>query len=150
MNTLFIPALGWIYEKLSCLAYPLIRVATGIFLIPHGATKLFGWFGGNPEKTGEFFSKIGLDPAMPLVMAAGAVEFFGGICLVLGLLTRPAAAAVFVLLVVAIDRVHFANGFFVYNGGYEHAMMWAFLALAIIFKGGGAFSVDRSIIGKEF
>jgi len=150
MNNLFIPALGGIYEKLSCLAYPLVRITTGIFLIPHGATKLFGWFGGNPEKTSEFFSKIGLEPAMPMVIAAGVIEFFGGILLVLGLLTRPAAAAVFVLLIVAIERVHMAKGFFVYNGGYEYAMMWAFLALAILFKGGGAFSVDRGIIGKEF
>lgn len=150
MTKLFIPALGGIYEKLSCLAYPLIRVTTGLFLMPHGASKLFGWFGGNPEKTAEFFSTIGLEPAMPMVLAAGAVEFFGGLLLVLGLLTRPAAGAVLVLLVLAVERVHLANGFFVYNGGYEYAMMWAFLALAILFRGGGEFSVDRNVIGKEF
>ncbi|MGB1548635.1 MAG: DoxX family protein [Alphaproteobacteria bacterium] len=150
MSGLFIPALGGLYEKLSYLAYPLVRITTGLFLIPHGATKLFGWFGGDPARTAEFFSKIGLEPAAPMVMAAGVVEFFGGILLALGLLTRPAAAAVFVLLVVAVERVHLAKGFFVYNGGYEHALMWALLALAILFRGGGAFSVDRNLIGKEF
>ncbi|MCE2509769.1 MAG: DoxX family protein [Alphaproteobacteria bacterium] len=150
MNNLFIPALGGIYEKLACLSYPLIRITAGLFLIPHGATKLFGWFGGDPARTAEFFSKIGLEPAGPLVTATGIVEFFGGICLVLGLLTRPAAAAIFVLLIVAVERVHLAKGFFIYNGGYEHALMWAFIVLAILFRGAGAFSIDRSVIGKEF
>jgi len=150
MTKLFIPALGGIYEKLSCLAYPLVRITTGLFLMPHGATKLFGWFGGNPEKTAEFFSKVGIEPAATMVVAAGTVEFFGGLLLVLGLFTRPAAAAIVVLLAVAVLHVHFANGFFVYNGGYEHAMMWAFFALAVFFRGGGGFSVDRAVIGKEF
>ncbi|MEW5704596.1 MAG: DoxX family protein [Pseudomonadota bacterium] len=150
MNKLFIPALGGLYEKLACTSYPLIRITTGLFLMPHGAAKLFGWFGGNPEKTAEFFGKVGIEPAMPMVIAAGSVEFFGGLLLVLGLFTRPAAAAVFVLLAVAVERVHLANGFFIYNGGYEHAMMWAFFALAILFRGSGKFSVDQSIIGKEF
>ncbi len=150
MSTLFIPALGGIYGKLACLAYPLVRVTTGLFLMPHGAMKLFGWFGGNPENTAEFFSKIGIEPAMPMVIAVGAVEFFGGLLLVLGLFTRPAAAAIVVVLAVAVERVHLANGFFVYNGGYEHAMMWAFIALAVFFRGGGEFSVDRAVVGKEF
>ncbi|HJO97299.1 MAG TPA: DoxX family protein [Rhodospirillales bacterium] len=146
---LYIPALAGLYDRLSGLAYPLVRVVAGLWLMPHGAQKLFGWFGGNPEGAAGFFAKIGLEPALPLVYATGMVEFFGGLLLVVGLLTRPVAVAVFVVLFVATFKVHLANGFFVTGGGYEYAMMWMFLALAIAFRGGGPLSLDARL-RKEF
>ena len=146
---LYIPALAGLYDALSGLAYPLIRVVVGLWLMPHGAQKLFGWFGGNAEGTAGFFAKIGLEPALPLVYAVGIVEFFGGLLLVVGLLTRPAAVAVFVVLFVAVFKVHLANGFFVTGGGYEYAMMWMFLSVAVAIRGGGPLSVDERM-GKEF
>jgi putative oxidoreductase len=146
---LFIPALASLYDRLAGLAYPLVRVVAGLWLMPHGAQKLFGWFGGSAEGTAGFFAKIGLEPALPLVYLVGIVEFFGGLLLVVGLLTRPAAVAVFVVLFVATFKVHMANGFFIRGGGYEYAMMWMFLSLAVAFRGGGALSVDARL-GKEF
>ena len=143
---LFIPALAGLYDRLSGLAYPLVRVVVGLWLMPHGAQKLFG---GNAEGMARYFAKIGLEPPLPFVYAAGSVEFFGGFLLVIGLLTRPAAVAVFVLLFVAVVKVHMANGFFVTNGGYEYAMMWMFLSLAVAIRGGGPFSFDARL-GKEF
>jgi len=127
----------------------LIRVVTGLFLMPHGAQKLFGAFGGNPEATANFFRKIGIEPAATMVAAVGVVEFFGGLLLALGLLTRPAAAAIFVMLTVSWVKVHLANGFFWTSGGYEYPVLWSIVVLGFAIRGGGEYSIDRQI-GKEF
>jgi putative oxidoreductase len=146
---LVFPALGGLYRALSGLAYPLIRVVAGLFLMPHGARKIFGWFGGSPEGTAALFSKLGIEPALPLVYLSGGIEFFGGLLLVLGLWTRPAALAVIIVLGVAIERVHLAHGFFIFNSGYEHALLWLLIVLAILMMGGGRLSLDAAR-GKEF
>ncbi len=145
---LFIPALEGIYASLSRLSWPLVRAVTGLWMVPHGAQKLFGWWGGNIDGTAGFFAKIGLEPALPLAYLVGGIEFFGGLLLLIGLWTRPVAAATFVLMLVAAFKVHLANGFFWSNGGYEYPLMWALLALAIAFRGAGRCSVDARI-GRE-
>jgi putative oxidoreductase len=66
MTRLIIPALAPLYGKLSGLSYPIIRFFTGLMAMPHGAQKLFGWFGGDIQGTAGFFSQIGLEPALPL------------------------------------------------------------------------------------
>ncbi len=146
-----IPALTPLYTKLSHLSYPLIRVATGLILMPHGAQKLFGWFGGHGfEGTGGFFAQnLGLEPGLFWAALVGGVEFFGGLFLALGLLTRPAALAVAVMMAVAVITVHLPNGFFWNAGGYEYPLLWGLIALAIVFKGGAELSLDRAI-GREF
>ena len=146
---LYVPALGGLYEAGARLAWPLVRAVTGLWMVPHGAQKLFGLWGGNIEGTAGFFAKIGLLPALPLAYLVGAVEFFGGLFLVIGLWTRPTAAATFILMLIAAFKVHFANGFFWGAGGYEYPLMWAMLALAVFFKGAGTHSLD-SRIGREF
>jgi putative oxidoreductase len=146
---LIIPALGGIYDVTSKYAVPLIRIAAGLFLMPHGAQKLFGMFGGDPTAMVAFFSKMGMEPAAPLVTVVGLIEFFGGLLLAIGLLTRPAAAAIFVMLTVAWYKVHLAAGFFWTDGGLEYPLLWSIIALAFVVRGGGDYSVDR-MIGKEF
>lgn len=145
---LYVPALDRLYAAVSGLAWPLVRVVTGLWMMPHGAQKLFGWFGGNPHAVAAFFAKIGLTPALPLTYMTGSVEFFGGLLLVLGLWTRPAAAAAAILMLVAVFKVHIANGFFWTQGGYEYPLMWALLALAILLRGAGPLSLDARI-GRE-
>ncbi|GGF45929.1 hypothetical protein GCM10011611_60490 [Aliidongia dinghuensis] len=140
---------GPIYDALQGASYPLMRMVTGLFLLPHGAQKLFGLFGGDISKTAGFFAKVGIEPALPLAYVTGTVEFFGGLFLVLGLFTRIAAAGVAIMMAVAILSVHLANGYFWTSGGYEYPLMWALLALAIFIHGGGRFSLDR-VIGYEF
>ena len=76
-----------IFERLAPLGYPLIRITAGLMLMPHGAQKLFGWFGGyGLEATGQFFEgSLGMSPGILFALLAGLVEFFGGLALVLGL-----------------------------------------------------------------
>lgn len=148
-TSLYIPAMRGFYDRFGPCGWPIVRIVTGLFMLPHGAQKLFGWFGGSAEAMAGFYAQIGLEPALPLVYASGFVEFFGGLLLVLGLFTRPAAAATAVLMLVAVFKVHLASGFFWPQGGYEYPLMWACLAVAVFLKGGGRYSLDRRI-GREF
>ncbi len=149
-RTLILPVFEPLYAVSSQYTDTALRIAAGAFLVPHGAQKLFGWFGGfGPAATGQFFEQqLGISNGYAMAVAAGSVEFFGGLMLALGLLTRPAAAAVSVLLAVALT-VHLGNGFFWTNGGYEFPLLWLILTLTFVVKGGGAYSLDRAL-GKEF
>ncbi len=143
-----VPALGSIADALSPLAEPMVRVVTGLLLVPHGAQKQFGWFGGyGVEATGQFFSaKLGLPPSLALV--AGLIEFFGGLMLAAGFATRAVAALVFGLMSVAVLWVHLSIGFFWTEGGFEYPLFWGVVALFFVVRGGGRYSVD-ALMGRE-
>ena len=143
-----VPAFVPITDALSPFAEPLVRVTAGLLLVPHGAQKLFGWFGGyGIEATGQFFAaKLGL-PAS-LAMTAGIIEFFGGLLLAAGIATRPVAAPVFGLMAVAVVQVHLPAGFFWTTGGYEYPLLWGIVALSFVIRGGGRYSVD-GLIARE-
>ncbi|AXK81158.1 DoxX family protein [Pseudolabrys taiwanensis] len=132
-------------EALSPLADPLVRVAAGLALVPHGAQKLFGWFGGyGLEATGQFFAtKLGVPASFALI--AGVIEFGGGILLAAGLATRAVAALVVGLMAVAVVQVHLPAGFFWTDGGYEYPLLWAIVALSYVIRGGGRYSLDALI-----
>ncbi|MEY4762990.1 MAG: putative oxidoreductase MhqP [Pseudomonadota bacterium] len=121
-----------------------LRLAGGVIFAAHGAQKLFGWFGGyGLEGTGQFFGSIGLNPGYPLALLAGATEFFGGLALLVGLLVRPAAAALAFAMLVAIFAVHFSKGFFLDKGGYEYALAALAVSVSLLFSGAGRASLDR-------
>ncbi len=143
-----IPAVGALANSLSPFAEPMVRVAAGLLLVPHGAQKLFGWFGGyGLEATGQFFAtKLGLPPSFALL--AGLIEFVGGFMLAAGLLTRAVAALVFGVMAVAVLLVHLPAGFFWTSGGYEYPLLWGVVALAYVIRGGGRYSLD-AVIGRE-
>lgn len=147
---LILPVFKPLYDGPATYTDLALRVTAGAFLVPHGAQKLFGWFGGfGPAATGQFFEQqLGFSNGVAMAVASGSVEFFGGLMLALGLATRPVAAAISVLLAVALT-VHVGNGFFWTDGGLEYPLLWLVLTLTFVVKGGGAYSVDR-LIGKEF
>lgn len=121
-----------------------LRIPAGIIFIAHGAQKLFGSFGGyGLEGTGQWMASIGLEPGYLMALAAGSAEFFGGIALLLGLLTRPAALALAFTMVVAIVAVHLPHGLFMSNNGYEFGLALLAISAALVFNGGGRLSVDR-------
>jgi putative oxidoreductase len=144
-----LPFLAPLEQALSPFAEPLLRMTTGLLLVPHGAQKLFGWFGGyGPDATGQFFAtKLGLPASLAVI--AGVIEFFGGIALALGLLTRPIAALVAGMMAVAVISVHLGLGFFWTDGGFEYPLFWGVAALYFVLRGGGHYSLDRAI-GYEF
>ncbi|HEY5719887.1 MAG TPA: DoxX family protein [Gammaproteobacteria bacterium] len=121
-----------------------LRLPVGIVFIAHGAQKLFGWFGGyGLEGTGQWMASIGLQPGYLMALLAGSGEFFGGLLLLLGLLTRPAAAVLAVTMAVAIVTVHLEHGLFLSNNGYEFALVLLAASVALAALGGGGWSLDR-------
>ena len=144
-----LPIVAPLTAKLSPLGEPLVRIATGLLLIPHGAQKLFGAFGGyGLEATGQFFAtKLGLPASFALL--AGLIEVVGGLFLAAGFLTRPVAALIAGMMAVATFGVHWGAGFFWTSGGFEYPLYWGLVAFAFALRGGGRYSVD-SWIGREF
>lgn len=144
-----LPAVAPLTAKLSPLAEPLVRATTGLLLIPHGAQKLFGAFGGyGLEATGQFFAtKLGLPASFALL--AGLIEVVGGLFLAAGFLTRPVAALVAGMMAVATFGVHWGAGFFWTAGGFEYPLFWGLVALAFVLRGGGRYSID-ALLGREF
>jgi len=121
-----------------------LRVPVGLILAAHGAQKLFGWFGGyGLEGTGQWLASIGLEPGYLMALLAGGAEFFGGLALVLGLLTRPAAVVAAFTMLVAIFAVHIGNGLFMANNGYEYALTLFAATVALAIQGAGRFAVDN-------
>ena len=127
----------------------LLRGALGLVMVPHGAQKLFGWFGGyGLEGTLGYFNSIGIPTAIGLLVVLA--EFFGGLALLAGFLTRFSAASIAAVMVGAVFLGgHLANGFFMnWSGqlagvGFEFHILAVAIALALTLKGAGAASVDR-------
>jgi len=123
-----------------------LRLPLGIIFAAHGAQKLFGWFGGyGLQGTGQWMASIGLEPGVLMAFFAGSAEFFGGVALIIGLLTRPAAAVLAITMVVAIFSVHIGNGLFMSNNGYEFGLALLAGAASLAISGGGRASLDRVI-----
>jgi len=123
-----------------------LRIIVGILLMAHGSQKLFGFFGGyGLEGTGQYMASLGLNPGYLMALLSGSAEFFGGLALFLGLVARPAALVVTIMLVVAILSVHIHNGLFMANNGYEYGLALMAASLAILIEGGGRLSVDRAL-----
>ena len=127
-----------------------LRIGAGLILTAHGAQKLCGWFGGyGLQATGEWMASIGLEPGVAMAALAGGAEFFGGLLLLLGLLTRPAALALSITMVVAIFAVHWSNGLFLSNNGYEFGLALLAISIALLLRGAGSASVDRLIANRD-
>lgn len=123
-----------------------LRVGAGVIFAAHGAQKLFGWFGGyGLEGTAGWMASIGLEPGMLMAAMAGGAEFFGGLLLIVGLLVRPAALMLAITMLVAIVTVHLSNGLFMTNNGYEFGLALLAMSAALVVRGAGSLSVDRSL-----
>lgn len=136
------------------LAPTILRIALGIVILPHGAQKLLGWFGGYGfSGTMSFFTDT---MGIPAVFAALAIvaEFFGGLGLITGTLTRLSAFGTGITIAVAALMVHTKYGFFMNwfgtqgGEGYEYHILFVGMALSLILTGGGKFSIDRFIAAK--
>ncbi len=126
-----------------------LRIPIGIIFMVHGAQKLFGWFGGyGLEGTGQWMASIGLSPGVLMAFLAGSGEFFGGLFILLGLLTRPAATVLSITMLVAIFSVHFENGLFLANNGYEFGLALLAASVSLIISGAGKVALDNLLNKK--
>jgi putative oxidoreductase len=87
---------------------------------------------------------MGFEPALAWVWGGLAVEFVGGIALILGLFTRFWAAAAAIELAI-ITVIYWKTGFSWLNRGYEYTLLWGWVCFAIALRGGGPYSLDRKI-----
>lgn len=127
-------------DRLQPLALLVVRIVLGAIMIAHGSQKVFG----NLHSFAHNVSGMGLPSWLGYV--AAFTEFVGGLLILAGLFTRPAAFAVCIDLVVAIWKVHLPNGF-AGRGGYEFPLAAATLAFALIFFGGGPIALDHVLRG---
>ena len=124
------------------------RLALGLVMLPHGIQKVFEYgIGGTIQTFQQYFH---LPAAITLVVIA--VEFLGSIGLILGLLGRVAALGVAANMLGAVLLVHLRVGFFMNWGqeagrgeGYEYHILAIALALIVMVKGSGRWSVDRAL-----
>jgi putative oxidoreductase len=144
-KALYVPAMAPLYERLAPLGFTVVRVALGAIIIPHGFAKLFL---DDAVPASRNFVMFGW--AYPLAWAyfIGVVEFVGGILLVVGLFTRVVAAALFVEMMVISFGVLYPSWSWG-KRGMEYALFMGLIALAIVLRGGGRYSLDR-LIGREF
>jgi len=123
-----------------------LRLVAGILFIAHGAQKLFAWFGGyGLEGTGQWMESIGLAPGYLMALMAGSAEFFGGLLLIIGFLTRPTSFVLAITMVVAIFSFHIDNGLFMTTNGYEFALTLFAISISLMFSGAGKLSLDNLV-----
>ena len=134
--------LGKVFGGAAEYAPLLIRLALGAIFINAGAGKVFGLWGGyGLEKTAEAFGK--LDLPLPILMAslAGIGELGGGFLVAIGLITRYAAATLFIIMIVALFVAHHGHALGEGLGAFACLIMSASLLLT----GGGKASLDRAL-----
>jgi putative oxidoreductase len=127
-----------------------LRVVLGVVFFAHGAQRMLGWFGGDGfQGTMGTLTQTGM-PA-PVAVLIICAQFFGGLGLVAGLLTRIASLGIAGLMIGAIFMVHLQNGFFMNwmgtqkGEGIEYHLLALAMAAALLLRGAGAFSLDRTL-----
>ena len=121
----------------------ILRVLMGLLFIGHGAQKLFGLFGGHGlAGTSGWLESIGLRPGRFWALLAGLAEFGGGLLLALGLGGPIGPLAIIGAMLVAILKVHWANGLWVTKGGYEYPLVLLALAAVLGLVGPGRYALD--------
>ena len=123
-----------------------LRALVGALFVGHGTQKLFGWFGGGgPSGTGETFESVGLRPGRRNALAAGTAEAGGGVLLAAGLATPLAASLLSGVMLTATRTVHWRNGPWASNGGYEYPAVMLAALFALTEAGPGRPSLDARL-----
>ena len=122
-------------DRMQPLALVALRLTLGIIFIGHSSHKVYGHL----HDYASFIGSLGMPAWLGYVSAF--TEFLGGILLILGSLTRAAAFAILIDMMVAIAKVHWKHGL-MGNGGYEFPIALATMAFALIFFGAGPISLD--------
>ena len=153
---LFFPALGTAYQTLAPFAEALLRVVVGVALVPHGLRMTFGFFAGtgvkvrNLKMLGDQLDETGYRPGRLWAPLISFTELVCGPLLALGLFTRIAAVPIVIFLAVSNVERWRVGGWFWNTQGAEYTLLWTVAAFYFLVNGGGAFSLDHLVIGREF
>ena len=123
-------------NRAAQVTYFLLRVVAGLLFLQAGGMKLFAWFGGIPSAMG------GQPPLMSQMGIGGVLEFFGGLAILLGLLTRPVAFILSGEMAVAYWQFHAPHGLWPIQNHGESAVLFCFIFLYMAAQGGGDWSLD--------
>jgi putative oxidoreductase len=143
------------FDSSNMIAPLMLRVPLGLIFMAHGSQKLLGLFGGQgltaTFKT--FEEKLGIPPIFTLL--ALIAEFGGGFCVLTGFMTRFSAAGISAVMLVAIYKVSWANGFFLNiacaagrGHGIEYNLSLLGMALYLVIAGGGQWCLDRLVFRR--
>ncbi len=125
----------------------ILRVVLGIIFAYHGYLKLFvpGGFTG----TVGFFTALKIPLPVYSALIVSIVEFFGGLFLILGIVTRWSSVLIIIDMLVAFFLVHLKNGFLVSKGGYEFVLILIASLLVILINGAGALSLGKKLFKNK-
>ena len=143
---LLFPGLAGFYERASPYSYAFMRFATGAVLMPHGIQKIAN---NSAEGLAKAIATHGIPAPLLFAWLAIFAESAGAICLAVGLFTRLAALIIWIEMTVIVLVFQWEFGYFWTNRGVEYALLWWLLCLAIFFRGGGEYSIDRKL-SREF
>jgi putative oxidoreductase len=152
---LIVPALGAVYAALAPWVEGLLRFFVGFAMIPHGLRMSFGYFKNTNGPPGtlasvvQMYDRKGFRPGWFWAYCTVLTQFIAAPCVMLGLLTRPMALPLFLLMMLsAFDHLKF-DGWFWNKVGFEYPAMWALGVLYFLINGGGLISLDHWL-GFEF
>ena len=152
---LVFPQLGALYQTAAPVAEVLLRVMVGLALVPHGLRMTFGFFSttGQPLRNigmlGDYLDRQGYRPGKLWALAISLTQLVCGPLLALGLFTRLAAVPIVLFLLVTNVERWRVGRYFWNQLGLEYTLMWTLAAIYFLFHGGGAYSLDRLLIGRE-
>ena len=126
----------------------ILRVCVGAVFVAHGLQKLLGMWGGpGLDGTAGMLGALGLPYPYPMGVLLAVTEAGGGLLLILGGLTRPAALALAVDMAVAMWKVHYAHGFFLggqgRGDGIEYTLVLFGALISLMLTGAGALSIEE-------
>jgi len=144
--------LQFLFSSDNSIAGLILRLTVGVIMLPHGAQKMLGWFGGYGFKsTITFFTGT---MHLPWLISCGIIliEFVGSVCLIIGFGSKAWAGLFIIVMLGAIATTNYSNGFFMNwfgnqkGEGFEYHLLVIGLCTAMIFTGSGRFSVDQLIL----
>ena len=145
-----------LYQAFGPLAEALLRVSVGLALVPHGLRNTFGCFPttGQPLRSlrmlADYMEKQGYRPGIVWAPAISMTQLICGPLLALGLFTRLAGLPIVIFLAVSNIERWRVGKYFWNQLGLEYTLMWTIAAVYFLVHGGGAYSLDSFIIGREF